>query len=168
MTTTNATDPKESSPASAKVTTPSERELHVERVFNATRERVWRAMTEPDLLAQWWGRGHKLEIARFELRRGGHWRFIEHAPHGSFGFEGRFREVTPPCRLEQTFEWDGQPGHVVVQTVVLEEDLGDGRTKLLATSLFLTAEDRDGMLRSGMQEGMNQSYAALDAVLARL
>jgi len=66
-----------------------------------------------------------------------------------------------------TFEWDGMPGHVVVNTITLY-DLGDGRTRLVSTSLFHTTEERDGMLKSGMEAGMNQSYVALDKVLASL
>jgi uncharacterized protein YndB with AHSA1/START domain len=156
------------SPTKAQVTTPSDREIRVERVFNAPRDRVWRAMTDPELVVQWWGRGNKLDLERFEVRRGGHWRFVEHAPGGkSEGFEGRFREVTPPERIVQTFEWDGMPGHVVVEFMTLE-DLGDGRTKLVNVSLFHTTEERDGMLNSGMEGGMNESYAALDQLLARM
>jgi uncharacterized protein YndB with AHSA1/START domain len=118
-------------------------------------------------VAQWWGRGNKLVIEKMELERGGHWRFVEHSPHGTHGFEGRFAEVTPPERVVQTFEWDGMPGHVALETMTLE-DLGDGRTRLVTTSLFLTAEDRDGMLQSGMEGGLNESYEALDKVLAKL
>ncbi len=149
----------------ATVTTPVEREIHVERIFDAPRERVWRAMTEAEQLAQWWGRGNKLVVERLELERGGHWRFVEHSPHGVHGFEGRFREVKAPERIAMTFEWDGMPGHVVINTMTLH-DLGDGRTRLVATSLFYTNEERDGMIKSGMEQGMNQSYQALDAVLA--
>jgi uncharacterized protein YndB with AHSA1/START domain len=82
------------------------------------------------------------------------------------GFEGRYREVTPPDRLVSTFEWDGMPGHVLVETTIFE-DMGDGRTRIIATSLFHTTEDRDGMLQSGMEGGMNESYAALDRLLAK-
>ena len=81
--------------------------------------------------------------------------------------EGRYREVTPPERIVQTFEWDGMPGHVAVETMVLE-DLGDGRTRIVTTSLFHTRDERDGMLQSGMEEGLNDSYPALDRVLASL
>src|SRR5688572_13145509 len=98
-----------------QVTTPADREIRIERVFDAPRDRVWRAMTEPELVAQWWGRGNKVTIERYELERGGHWRFVEFGPEGgSDGFEGRFREIVPPERVVQTFEWDGMPGHVVV------------------------------------------------------
>lgn len=154
-------------PENAKVTTPSAREIRIERIFNAPRERVWQALTEPALIAQWWGRGNKLVIERMEIERGGRWRFVEHGPEGVHGFEGRYREVTPPERIVQTFEWDGMPGYVAVETMTLE-DLGDGRTRIVTLSLFHTQEERDGMLHSGMEGGLNQSYAALDRVLASL
>lgn len=164
---TQKSTPKKETTKTAKVTTPADREIHVERVFDAPRERVWRAMTDPKLLAQWWGRGNKLLIERYEFERGGHWRFVEHTPDGAHGFEGRFREIAPTDRVAMTFEWDGMPGHVVVNTMTLH-DLGDGRTKLVSTSLFHTTAERDGMLHSGMEIGMNESYAALDKVLASL
>jgi len=129
--------------AKATITTPGDRDVRIERIFNAPRDRVWRAMTEPELIAQWWGRGNKLVVER------------------------RFAEVVPPERVVQSFEWDGMPGHVALETLTLE-DLGGGRTRLVTTSLFLTAEDRDGMLQSGMEGGVNESYAALDRVLAKL
>jgi len=151
-------------PRRATVTTPTDREIRIERIFDAPRSKVWKAMTDPTLVAQWWGRGNKLVIEKFEPVRGGHWRFVEHAEGQQHGFEGRFREVTPEERVVQTFEWDGMPGHTVLETLTLE-DLGDGRTRLMTTSLFFTAEERDGMLQSGMEGGVNQSYAALDRLL---
>ena len=153
-------------PTPPKITTPAEREIRIERVFDAPRERVWQAMTDPALLAQWWGRGNQLTIERYEFTRGGHWRFVEHTEDGDFGFEGRFREIRPPEHLEQTFDFDGTPGHVVVNVTVLE-DLG-GRTRLVTRSLFQTSEDRDGMMQAGMEGGIGESYAALDRVLAAL
>jgi uncharacterized protein YndB with AHSA1/START domain len=122
-------------------------------------------MTKPELVAKWWGRGNKLVVERLELEKGGHWRFVEHSEQGTHGFEGRYSEVVPPERVVQTFEWDGMPGHVVLETVTLE-DLGDGRTKLVNVSLFMTAADRDGMISSGMEDGLADSYAALDQLLA--
>ena len=151
----------------ATVTTPSDREIRIERIFDAPRERVWRAMTDPTLVAQWWGRGNRLVIERDEVERGGHWRYVEHSPEGVHGFEGRFREVTPPSRMVQTFEWDGMPGYVVLETIELEE-AGSGQTRVINTSLFYTTEERDGMLQSGMEGGLNESYAALDRLLAKL
>ena len=152
---------------SLRVTTPAPREIRMERVFDAPRELVWRAHTDPDQIARWWGRGNKLDIERLEVERGGHWRFVEHSADGAEGFEGRFREVTAPERLVQTFEWDGMPGYVSVQTLTLE-DLGDGRTKVDTVALFYTTEERDGMLGSGMEGGLNESYAALDRLLEQM
>ena len=154
-------------PAASVLSTPSDREVRTERVFDAPRDRVWRAFTEPELVAQWWGRGNKLVIERLEVERGGHWRFVEHSPNGVHGFEGRYREVAAPERLVWTLEWDGMPGHVAVDTTELE-DLGDGRTRVITTSLFHTTDERDGMLSSGMQTGLDQSYAALDLLLVKL
>jgi uncharacterized protein YndB with AHSA1/START domain len=155
------------SSAKATVSTPTDREIHIERVFDAPRDVVWRAFTEPDLVKQWWGRGNQLVIEKMEVKRGGHWRFVEHSAEGVHGFEGRYREVTPKDRIVQTFEWDGMPGHTVLETVVFE-DLGNGRTKVVNTSLFFTSDERDGMLSSGMEQGLNESYQALDRLLATL
>lgn len=149
-----------------QVTTPSDREIRTERVFATPRERLWRAYTDPQQVAQWWGRGNRLRIERMEVERGGRWRFVEHADDGIYGFEGRYREVTPPERIVQTFEWDGMPGHVCVSTTTFE-DLGDGRTRVVTLSLFHTTGERDGMLQSGMETGLKQSYAALERLLAR-
>ncbi len=151
----------------ATVTTPTDRTIRIERTFDAPRERVWQAFTDPALAAQWWGRGNKLVIERMEVERGGHWRFVEHAPDGVHGFEGRYREVTPPSRLVQTFEWDGMPGYVIIETVEFEE-VGKQQTRVVNLSQFYSTEERDGMLQSGMEQGLNQSYEALDRLLAPL
>jgi uncharacterized protein YndB with AHSA1/START domain len=151
----------------ATVTKPSDREIRIERVFDALRDRVWQAFTDPKLVAQWWGRGNKLVVERMEVEPGGHWRFVEHGPEGVQGFEGRYREVTPTTRLVHTFEWDGMPAYVIIETITLE-DAGEGRTKVVNTSLFHSTEERDGMLSSGMEGGLNESYAALDRLLATM
>jgi len=150
----------------ATLTTPSDREILVVRDFDASRDRVWRAYTQPELVAQWWGRGNKLDVVRYEVERGGHWRFVEHAPDGStHGFEGRFREVTPQDRLVYTFEWDGMPGYTILETATFEA-IGPTQTRVTARALFFSTEERDGMLNTGMEGGMNESYAALDRLLA--
>jgi uncharacterized protein YndB with AHSA1/START domain len=148
------------------VTTPSDREIRVERIFDAPRERVWQAYVEPDQVAQWWARGNAMTVERLEVERGGHWRFVEHGPDGDHGFEGRFREVTPYDRMVQTFEWDGMPGYVAINTAEFV-DLGDGRTRVVTTAQFFTKEECDGMLESGMTDGMARSYQALDRLLAQ-
>lgn len=147
------------------ISTPTDREIQVERIVNATRDRVWRAYTDPALVAQWWGRGNRLDIEQYEPKRGGRWRVVEHTDHGVFGFEGRYREVTPPERFVRSFEWDGMPGHVIIETVTLG-DLGAGRTWIVTTMQFHTPEERDGFLQSGVKPGMEAAYAALDVLLA--
>jgi uncharacterized protein YndB with AHSA1/START domain len=150
----------------ATVTTPTDREIHVERVFDAPRDRVFAAFTDPQLIPQWWGpHGTTTIVDAMDVSPGGSWRFVSHGADGSeTAFRGTYREVVAPERIVQTFEWEGMPGHVSVETATFE-DLGD-RTRLTTTALFHTTEERDGMLSSGMEGGMNETYARLDALLA--
>ena len=95
---------------------------------------------DPELVAQWWGRGNKLVIEKFEMERGGHWRFVEHtAEHGSHGFEGRIRDIQPKELISQTFEWDGMPGYVIIETVTLEDLEGAIDVLLFPSSYRLAA-----------------------------
>jgi uncharacterized protein YndB with AHSA1/START domain len=150
------------------LSTPSAREIVSERVFNAPRDRVFAAYTDPELIPQWWGpRDMTTIVDEMDVRPGGAWRFVSHDCDGKAqGFRGRYREVTPPERLVQTFEWEGLPGHVLVDTVTFE-DLG-GRTKVTTTSLFHTSEERDGMLASGMERGLRESHERLAELLAKV
>lgn len=148
------------------ITTPGDREIRVERIFNASRERVWQALTDPAQIAQWWSPGGvRLEIERFEPHRGGSWRFVEHRASGSAGFGGRYREVTGPERMVYSFEWDGMPGHVMIHTVTLDA-IDAGRTRMVTLVLCHTAEECQGVLHSGMESGFSRQYAALDRLLA--
>jgi uncharacterized protein YndB with AHSA1/START domain len=148
-----------------RVTTPTDREIRTERIFNAPRERVFAAMTDPELIPKWWGpREMDTVVDVMDVRPGGQWRFVHTAPGQETAFRGTYREITPPERIVQTFEWEGMPGHVLVETATLE-DLGD-RTKLTTVSLFHTTEERDGMLASGMESGLSESHQRLDEVLA--
>lgn len=154
--------------ARPRVTTPSDREIRIERTFEASRDRVWKALTDPALVSRWWGpNGCRVEVERMEVRPGGQWRFVEHGPKGPDGFQGHYREVTPPERLVYSFEWDGAPGFVAIETITLE-DLGEGRTRLVTVVLCPTTEQRDGMLHSGMEAAFHLSYDALDRVLLEM
>jgi len=147
------------------VTTPTDREIHVERMFEAPRDRVFAAFTDPKLIPEWWG--PTTVVDQMDVRPGGSWRFVFHNADGSeSAFRGTYREVTPPERIVQTFEWEGMPGHVHVETATFE-DLGE-RTKFTTTLLFDTTEERDGLLAHGGEAGMNETYARLDGLLARL
>src|SRR3954470_19392289 len=143
-----------------------EREVVTERVFDAPREKVFQAFVDPELIPRWWGRRQDTtRVARMDVREGGDWRFVTDGPDGTHAFRGTFRVVDPPRELEQTFEWEGLPGHIAVETTTFD-DLGDGRTRVTTRSRFDTSEDRDGMLASGMEIGLGQSYEQLDELLA--
>jgi uncharacterized protein YndB with AHSA1/START domain len=162
------TSPQQQSDRLATVTTPSDREIHIKREFDAPRDRVFAAYTDPKLVPEWWGpRGTTTVVDVMDVRAGGSWRFVSRDADGrEDAFRGTYREVAPPDRIVQTFEWEGMPGHVSVETAVFE-DLGD-RTRVVTTTTFHTTEERDGMLGSGMEKGMNETYQRLDELLARL
>lgn len=164
---TNATSASQSAMKST-LTILSARELQMSRVFDAPRELVWKAFTDPKLIAQWWGlRQSDTVIDKFELQPGGAWRFVEKSPDGrEDAFRGEFREIVPIEKVVQTFEWEGLPGHVIVETMTLE-DLSS-QTKVTNHSLFANVEDRDGMLASGMEGGANESWDQLGELLAQL
>lgn len=152
----------------ATVTRLGDREFRIERIFDAPRDLVFAVYTDPALIPQWWGRRADTTVVdRMDVRAGGAFRFVITSPDGTeTAFRGTYREVTPPERIVQTFEWEGMPGHVSVETATFE-DL-DGRTKVTTVSTFHTAEERDGWLDSGMEEGMNELFERLDEVLERL
>ena len=147
----------------------SDREVVLTRVFDAPRELVFRAHTDPDLIPQWWGlRSNTTIVKTMDVRPGVTWRFIQRDAAGhEFVFHGEYREILLPERLINTFEFEGISGHVILDMLVFEE-LPDGRTKLTATSLFATIIDRDGMLNSGMESGSNESWDRLAELLVRL
>jgi uncharacterized protein YndB with AHSA1/START domain len=135
------------------VTTPSEVEIRVERVFDAPRAHVFSIWTDPRLIPEWWGDGTVVE--EMDVRAGGTYRF--RTPAGVV--EGEFREVEAPALLVQTFQ-----NHL--QTLEFE-DLGE-RTKLTQTMLFATPEERDTTMQYGVEEGAKWGFARIDAVLQRL
>ncbi|MFI5842037.1 SRPBCC family protein [Catenuloplanes sp. NPDC051500] len=148
------------------VTTLSDTEIVMTRVLDAPRTLVWACQTQAEHLRKWWGRGHPLDV-EIDFRVGGKYRFVEHADDGNaYAFHGEFLEIEEPSRLVQTFEFEGMPGHVVTDSLELTEE--NGRTTVTTTSRFDTKADRDGMVESGMADGAQQSYVALDALLREL
>ncbi|MGZ4949774.1 MAG: SRPBCC family protein [Halobacteriota archaeon] len=150
---------------------PGKQELIITREFDAARELVFNAFTDPDLYVQWIGpRGLVTRLEKFEPRNGGSWRYTQTDRDGNkFAFHGVHHEITPPERLIGTFEFEGlpEPGHVLLQTARFEELRGN-RTRLTAQSVFQSVEDRDGMMQSDMEEGVNDSYERLDELLKKL
>lgn len=147
---------------------PGKQELFITREFDAPRELVFKAFTDPKLYVQWLGpRGFTTTLETFEPRSGGSWRFIQKDESGNeYAFHGVNHEVLPPERTIDTFEFEGLPekGHVLLETSRFEE-LPNNRTKLVSQSVFQSVADRDGMLQSGMEEGVNDSYDSLDELL---
>jgi uncharacterized protein YndB with AHSA1/START domain len=150
-----------------KLTTPTDREVVMERVFEAPRELVFAAYTDPKRIPYWWGpRKYTTKVDKMEVRVGGAWRFLSYDSDGNeSGFHGVYREIVPPKRLVNTFEYEGMPGHVVVDTATFE-DLG-GKTKVTITSVFQSKEDRDGMLASGMEGGARETWERLAELLSK-
>lgn len=137
------------------------------REFDAPRDLVFRAHTDPELLAQWLGPAkYKMTVERFEVRDGGTWRYIHSGDGAEYGFHGVFHGTPTPDSMVQTFEFEGAPGHVSLDTLTLEER--DGRTFARGRSVFQSVEDRDAMFQGGMADGMSEGYKRLDELLARL
>ena len=136
-----------------------------EREFDARRELLYRAFTEPDLLTQWLGpRQYTMKVDHFDLRDGGSYRYLHVGDDGTaHGFHGVFHGEPSLDGMVQTFEYEGVPGHVSLDTVTFEER--GGTTVVRTNSVFQSVEDRDGMVQSGMADGMNEGYDRLDELL---
>ncbi len=147
------------------VTTPSDREIVMSREFDAPRDLVFEAYTSCEHISRWWGpRKYEVVGCEIDFRPGGKWRIVHRAPDGEeHAFRGEYREIAPPERIVWTFEYEGFPGSVSVETMTLEEH--DGKTTFTATSVFNTVEERDGMLQSGMEEGAGETMERLDEYL---
>jgi len=150
------------------ITTPSDTEIRIERTFDAPRQLVWEAYTDPELLPEWLGpRELTMTVDEFELRPGGSYRFTHRDSEGNeFVFFGELREVEEPNLIVRTFAWEGMPGKFSVERAEFEELDGD-RTRIVVTSSFDSKEDRDGMLQSGMERGVVDSYSRLDELFER-
>ena len=148
------------------LTLPSDREIVMTRLFDAPRELVFKAYTDPAMIPRWWGqRSATTVVDKMDLRPGGAWRFVQRGPDGSeFAFNGEYREIVPPERLVYTFEFEGMPGHILLETLTFEDQ--DGKTKLTDHALFDSVDDRDGMLNSGMEAGAAESLDRLEELLA--
>ncbi|HEY2058712.1 MAG TPA: SRPBCC domain-containing protein [Amycolatopsis sp.] len=134
------------------------------RDFATTPERLFRAHTDPELFAKWVGPDNTTtRIDRWDARTGGSWRYVSVVRGVEYGFHGCFHEVRPD-RVVQTFTFEGEPEGVALETMWFE-DLGDGRARLRTQSLVDSIESRDGILRSGMEAGINDGYAKLDGML---
>ena len=143
--------------------------IDLTRDFDAPRDVVFRAWTEPELVRQWLGPNrYEMVIDEYDVRDGGRYRYVHRDPDGNeYGFHGVFHGAPSADGFVQTFEFEGAPGHVSLDKLVLE-DLGNGRTRARIHSVHQSVEARDAMVASGMETGLNEGFARLDGLLETL
>jgi uncharacterized protein YndB with AHSA1/START domain len=153
---------------SAVVTLPSDTEILITRVFDAPRRHVWTAYTEPEYIRRWWaGQRGTVTSAEVDLRVGGTWRYVMTA-HGDVevAFHGEYREIEPLERLVHTEVFEGMPDAEALDVVTFEEH--DGRTTLSILMSVPIKEIRDGIIESGMEDGMQEGMDLLEEIAIEL
>ncbi|MGH3786737.1 MAG: SRPBCC family protein [Pseudonocardiaceae bacterium] len=147
---------------------PGRQDIVMTRIFDAPRDVVFTAFTDPKLIPKWWGPArYETTVDRADVRPGGLWRYVQRGPDGTeYGFKGVYHDIVAPERVVQTFEFEGMPGHVALATATFEEV--DGKTKYVGIDVYQSVEDRDGMAQSGMEEGANESMDRLAELLRSL
>ncbi|MHB9032525.1 MAG: SRPBCC domain-containing protein [Anaerolineae bacterium] len=140
---------------------PGSKEAVTTARIKAERERVFEALTDPSLIPQWWGPArYKTVVEHMDVRPGGSWRFVQYDSDGrEEAFRGEYRQVAFPEKLVYSFEYEGMPGHIAIETISLKEV--DGQTRITDSLQFDSVEDRDGMVQSGMESGEIESYDRL-------
>jgi uncharacterized protein YndB with AHSA1/START domain len=148
------------------VADPGTHQIVITRSFDAPRELVFKAFTDAEAVRRWWGlNSTETTVDQLEARPGGRWRYVERDGDGNeFGFHGVYHDLEAPERIVYTFEFEGMPGHVLLETITFEEQ--DGKTHMTDSSVFQSVADRDGMLQSGMESGAAESMDRLDEYLA--
>jgi len=151
------------------VTTPSEREIKMTRLFNAPRHLVWEAMSKPEHIKRWWGclgEGYSVPVCEVDLRPGGKWRFVNRHPKGEAEFYGEYREIVPPERVVFTEIFAPFPDSGSLVTAVLTEE--NDKTRLTVTAQYPSLEVRDMVIGTGMAKGAAASYDRLEEVASEL
>lgn len=148
---------------------PGKQEICSTRVYDAPLELVFKVYTDPKHIPNWWGpRRLTTVVETMDVKAGGSWRFIQRDQDGNeFAFRGVYHSVTPLEQVVGTFEFEGTPGHVLLETARFEA-LPDGKTKMTAVSVFQSVEDRDGMVSAGMESGARESDERFEELLAAL
>jgi len=157
----------ESLPKTHLIAKPGQQSVTITRTFDAPRELVYKTMTDPRLIPQWWGpKRLTTTVERMEVRKGGIWRFVQRDTDGSvYAFNGVYHDAISPERLVYTFEFEGMPSHVLLETVTFEEQ--NGKTKATDTTIYQSVEARDGMLLSGMEKGAIETMERFAELLAK-
>lgn len=152
-----------------KVTTPSDQEIRLTRLFDAPRHLVFEAMTKPEHVRRWWGclnEGYSVPVCEIDLRVGGRWRFVNRHPKGEAAFNGVYREIAPPGRLVFTEIYEAYPDTESVVTAEFADE--SDKTRLTVTAAYPSLEVRDMVLKTGMEKGAAISYDRLEEVVAGL
>lgn len=143
---------------------PGKQDITISRVFNAPRDLVFKTFLDPNLIPKWWG---DTTVDKMEVRPGGMWRFVSGDGAGNqHCFHGFYHSIVAPERAVYTFEYEGMPGHVLLETVTFEEH--EGKTTLMYKQVFQSVQDRDGMLGSGMEAGSTELLNRLEQLLENL
>jgi uncharacterized protein YndB with AHSA1/START domain len=151
------------------VTTPSDREIRLSRLFDAPRHLVFEALTRPEHIKRWWGSlgdGYSVPVCEVDLRPGGKWRFVNRHPKGDAEFYGEYREIAPPDRLVYTEFYAPFPASGSLVTTVLTEE--HGKTRMTVTAEYPSVDVRDTVLKTGMERGAAISYDRLEEVAREL
>ncbi len=150
------------------VTAPGDTEIRTERIFDAPPELIFECYSDPDLFSQWVGpEGLEMVVEEYDFQVGGNWRYLQRDPEGNeYVFFGEFRKIDPPNRLKQTFNFimEPQPPAAIDEMDLIP--IEGGQTRVVTVTTFEAKEYRDGMLQSGMEQGMDEGYAKLDRLLA--
>ncbi len=148
---------------------PGKQEVRVTHVFDAPRDLVFKVWTDPKHIPQWWGpKRLKTRVEKMDVKAGGLWRFVQRDQDGTeFAFHGVYHDIVSPERIVNTFEFEGVPGHVLLETSIFEA-LPGGKTRVTGSSIFQSVEDRDGMLSTGMEEGVQESEERFAELLTTL
>lgn len=147
---------------------PGSHKIEMSHTSNAPRELVFKVYTDPKLVPQFWGqRETETIVEKMDVKYGGTWRYVMRNPDGAeYAFKGVYHQVVPNEKIVYTFEFEGMPGHICLETVTFEEH--DGKTTITDSLVFQSVEDRDGMLDSGMEEGANEFWDQFEELLGRL
>jgi uncharacterized protein YndB with AHSA1/START domain len=147
---------------------PGKPEIIITRTYDAQRELVFQVFIDPKLLPQWWGPKYlTTTVEKMVVKSGGSWRFIQHDQPGNvYAFHGVYHTVQPPESVIYTFEFEGMPGHVVLETVTFEEQ--GYKTRMIEHMVFQSVEDRDGMVSTGMEVGTTESMDRFARLLAKV
>ena len=145
-----------------------DKEIVIKRQFNAPRDLVFKACSSCEHLMKWLGPCFLTMVdCEMDFRVGGKYRYVQRAPDGTeYAFRGEYREIDPPQRMVQTFEFEAMAGHIAEETFTLDEM--DGRTQLTVVAVYMSAEDREGIIQSGMEAGVKESYDRLEEYLTAL